>query len=149
MCSSEVGVHLILAPVVLSAHLCVHPGVDDAYYGMHDSLMQEDLAGKLVLLQPPIDQTPLVRQMAVRRACLDGLFQEERLSPIPTRRPGPLGISESNLHPHVITNGGLISPQSETQTSISPPPADRSSDGLRQIDPSKVCGSYFYSRQGC
>ncbi|KAM5534271.1 hypothetical protein V8D89_011999 [Ganoderma adspersum] len=112
-------------------------GVDDAYYGMYDSLMQEDLAGKLVLLQPPVDQSPFVRQMAVRRARFDGLFLEERLSPIPMRRPGPLGISESNLHSHVITNGGLISPQSETQTSISPPPMDRSPDGLRQIDPSK------------
>ncbi|EJF56603.1 hypothetical protein DICSQDRAFT_183737 [Dichomitus squalens LYAD-421 SS1] len=114
-------------------------GIDDTYFPMYESLMQEDLAGKLVLLQPPMKPTPLVRQMAVRNIRFEGLFSEESLSPIPMRRPGPglLGISESNLHPHVITNGGLISPQSETQGSISPPPANRTPEGFKHIDPSK------------
>ena len=126
--------------MVLSALADSRLGVDDTYFSMYESLLQEDLTGKLVLLQPPMNPTPLVRQMAVRNIRFEGLFSEERICPIPVRRPGPgpLGISETNLHPHVITNGGLISPQSETQGSISPPPAHRTPEGFKHIDPSKV-----------
>lgn len=104
---------------------------------MYDSLEHEDLSGKLVLVQPSL----VARQMAVRTMFLDGMFMDERVHPIPIRRPGPLmGIAESGKNVGVITNGGLISPQSESQNSMpTPPPVNRSPDGgLKQIDPSKV-----------
>ena len=108
---------------------------------MYSGLEKEELAGKLVLLQPPNDASPAVRQMAVRSLRLDGLFMEEKLTPFAVRRPvSLLGIAESALNPNVVTNGGLISPQSEGQGSMrpTPPPANRSPDNLKMIDPSKV-----------
>ena len=115
-------------------------GVDDGYVPMYNSLVEEDLAGKLVLIQCPHDSSLAVRQMAVRSIYLDGLFMEERIYPQPIGRPGPLiGLSEANMNGSVVTNGGLISPQSESQGSMpTPPPANRSPDSFKQIDPSKV-----------
>ena len=107
---------------------------------MYESLEQEDLSGKLVLVQP----SQAARHMAVRSMRFDGMFMEEKVNHITIRRPGPLmGIAEAGTHAGIITNGGLISPQSESQNSITPPPVNRSPDGnLKQIDPSKVCPVY-------
>ncbi|KAI0775970.1 hypothetical protein BD413DRAFT_257475 [Trametes elegans] len=112
-------------------------GVGDTYLAMYDSLEKEDLSGKLVLMQPPADLSPAMRRMSARFIRLDGLFLSERVSPWMNRRPGPLlGISDNSSG--VITNGGLISPQSETQTSVpTPPPSNQSSEQYRTIDPSK------------
>ncbi|RDX53944.1 hypothetical protein OH76DRAFT_1167444 [Lentinus brumalis] len=115
-------------------------GISDAYLPMYNSLEKEDFAGKLVLLQPPSDASSSVRQMAVKSLQLDGLFMEERLNQLHGRRPGPLlGISEPAMNSNVVTNGGLISPQSEGQGSMgpTPPPANRSPDNFKHIDPSK------------
>ncbi|KAI0720265.1 hypothetical protein C8T65DRAFT_8635 [Cerioporus squamosus] len=115
-------------------------GINDAYLSMYSSLEKEELVGKLVLLQPSSDASPAVQQMAVKSLRIDGLFMEERLSQLSGRRPGPLfGISEPALNPNVVTNGGLISPQSEGQGSMgpTPPPANRSPDNLKLIDQSK------------
>ncbi|KAI0638328.1 hypothetical protein C8Q77DRAFT_1090587 [Trametes polyzona] len=113
-------------------------GVDDAYLAMYDSLEKEDLVGKLVLMQPPQDTSFSMRRMSARSLHFDGLFMAEKVRPWMARRPGPLlGISDSNSS--VITNGGLISPQSsESQVSLpTPPPRNLSAEGLRTIDPTK------------
>ncbi|RPD67017.1 hypothetical protein L227DRAFT_11412 [Lentinus tigrinus ALCF2SS1-6] len=115
-------------------------GIDDAYLSMYSSLEKEELVGKLVLVQPPSDASPAIRQMVAKSLQLDGLFMEERLTPLSARRPCPLlGLTEPALNPNVVTNGGLISPQSEGQGSMgpTPPPANRSPDHFRLIDPSK------------
>ena len=103
---------------------------------MYELLEQESLAGKLVLVQP----THAAQNMAVRATHLPGMFME-KMNHVPIRRPGPLiGLSDSSRGIGVVTNGGLISPQSESQKSMStPPPSNGSPDGLKQIDPSKVC----------
>ncbi|KAI0774414.1 hypothetical protein C8Q74DRAFT_1368893 [Fomes fomentarius] len=115
-------------------------GIDDSYLNMYGNLEEEDLAGKLVLLQVPKDSSPAVRHMAVRSIHLDGLFMEERLGPGPIA-PGPLtAYSDSNMGMGMglVTNSGLISPQSESQGSMpTPPPAHRSPDHFKQVDPSK------------
>ena len=102
---------------------------------MYEGLEQEDLTGKLVLVQP----LHSARHMAVRSIRLDGMFMDEKVNQVPIRRPGPLvGIAEMNAG-GVVTNGGLISPQSESQKSMStPPPTNGSPDNLKYIDPSKV-----------
>ncbi len=131
------------------------PGISDAYLPMYNSLEKEDFAGKLVLLQPPSDASSSVRQMAVKSLQLDGLFMEERLNQLHGRRPGPLlGISEPAMNSNVVTNGGLISPQSEGQGSMgpTPPPANRSPDNFKHIDPSKVgvsitCAHYWQAHK--
>ncbi|KAI0832571.1 hypothetical protein BC628DRAFT_1347344 [Trametes gibbosa] len=112
-------------------------GVDDTYLAMYDGLEKEDLVGKLVLMQPPNEMSPDTRRMAARSLRFDGLFMSEKVTPWMTRRPGPLlGISDSSSG--VVTNGGLISPQSESQSSMStPPPRNLSSEGRRAIDPTK------------
>ncbi|KAH9943309.1 uncharacterized protein BXZ73DRAFT_97356 [Epithele typhae] len=112
-------------------------GIDESYFSMVDTLERDDLTGKLVLVQPPL----VARHLAVRPIHLEGLFREEKMNAIPIRRPGPLiGLSEAgiNVNMGVVTNGGLISPRSESQKSMpSPPPSHGSPDGLKQIDPSK------------
>ena len=120
-------------------------GIDDTYQTMYSSLEQEDLTGKLVFVHPPSYPSPIVRQMAVRSVQSPDLFIKDILSPVATRRPGHLvGIPEPSVNSSVITNGGLISPQSESQVSTlpSPPPVNRSPESLRHIDPTKV--SFVY-----
>lgn len=113
-------------------------GVDDTYLAMYDGLEKDDLVGKLVLMQPPNEMSPAVRRMSARTLRIDGLFMTEKVNPWAARRPGPLfGLAEG--HSSVVTNGGLISPQSESQSSGStPPPRHSSSEGLRYIDATKV-----------
>ncbi|KAI0677403.1 hypothetical protein C8Q78DRAFT_1065958 [Trametes maxima] len=116
-------------------------GIDDTYLTMCDDLEKEDLSGKLVVMQPPNELSPTMRRISARSIRFDGLFMSERVTTWPPRRLAPLlGISDSN--PGVITNGGLISPQSESQGSLSTPPphsqSSASSDYLKPIDPSKV-----------
>lgn len=105
---------------------------------MYDGLEKDDLVGKLVLMQPPNEVSPAVRRMSARTLRIDGLFMMEKVNPWAARRPGPLfGLADG--HSSVVTNGGLISPQSESQSSGStPPPRHSSSEGLRYIDATKV-----------
>ncbi|KAH9850729.1 hypothetical protein C2E23DRAFT_887074 [Lenzites betulinus] len=112
-------------------------GVDDTYLTMCDALEKENLVGKLVLMQPPNELSPAMRRMAARSLRFEELFMSEKVTPWMLRRPGPLlGISDSSSG--VVTNGGLISPQSESQSSMStPPPRNSSSEGPRFIDPTK------------
>ncbi|KAL1944302.1 hypothetical protein VTO73DRAFT_3487 [Trametes versicolor] len=112
-------------------------GVDDTYLAMYDGLEKDDLVGKLVLMQPPNEMSPAVRRMSARTLRIDGLFMTEKVNPWAARRPGPLfGLADG--HSSVVTNGGLISPQSESQSSGStPPPRHSSSEGLRYIDATK------------
>lgn len=133
--SSEVSTTLLVCP---RRHIELPTGVDDTYLAMYDWLEKEDLVGKLVLMQPPNETSPAVRRMSARTLRIDGLFMAEKVSPWVARRPGPLfGIADGTSS--VVTNGGLISPQSESQSSMStPPPRNLSSEGLRMIDPTKV-----------
>ncbi|KAI9000874.1 hypothetical protein BD414DRAFT_15154 [Trametes punicea] len=111
-------------------------GMDEAYLTTWDSLANEDLAGRLVLVQPPNNPFPAMRRMPARSLRCDGLFVAERVNPWMSRRPGPLfGLSDSALG--VVTNGGLISPQSESQASMTTPPPQNLSERLKPIDPSK------------
>ncbi|KAI0650592.1 hypothetical protein C8Q79DRAFT_998404 [Trametes meyenii] len=117
-------------------------GIDDTYVTMCDALEKQDLSEKLVVMQPPNELSPTMRRISSRSIRFDGLFMSERVTVWPPRRPGPLlGISDSN--PGVVTNGGLISPQSESQGSLStPPPHSQSSASgseyiLKPIDPTK------------
>ncbi|CDO76545.1 hypothetical protein BN946_scf184982.g4 [Trametes cinnabarina] len=110
-------------------------GVDEVYLNMHNSLAKADLARKLVLLQPPAELSPVMYRMSARSLRFDGLFMKENVNPWMSRRPGPLLADSSS---GVVTNGGLISPQSESQTSmITPPPQSHSFGGPRPIDPTK------------
>ncbi|KAI9056541.1 hypothetical protein FKP32DRAFT_1682478 [Trametes sanguinea] len=112
-------------------------GVDEAYLAMYDGLEKEDLASKLVLLQPPAELSPSMRRMSARSLRFDGLFMTERVNPWMSRRPGPLlGLADNSSG--VVTNGGLISPQSESQASMTtPPPQAQTFGGPRAIDPTK------------
>lgn len=137
--------HRLLPPLIVG-----QSGIDDGYLNMYGNLEEEDLAGKLVLLQVPKESSPAVRHMAVRSIHLDGLFMEERLGPGPIARPGPLtAYSDSNMGMGMglVTNSGLISPQSESQGSMpTPPPAHRSPDHFKQVDPSKVSTPSGFAR---
>ncbi|KAI0352980.1 hypothetical protein OH77DRAFT_1407962 [Trametes cingulata] len=113
-------------------------GVDDAYLAMYEGIEKEDLTAKLVLMQPSTEFSSAMLRMSARSIRFDSLFMTEKVtSPWMARRPGPiLGICGSNSS--VVTNGGLISPQSETQASMpTPPPQNQSPEYLRPIDPTK------------
>ncbi|KAI0660844.1 hypothetical protein C8Q70DRAFT_747935 [Cubamyces menziesii] len=112
-------------------------GIDEAYLAMYDALDKEDLVQKLVLMEPPSDSFPVIHRMSARTTRFDGLFMAEKVTPWLARRPGPLlGISEASSG--VVTNGGLISPQSESQGSMyATPPPNGSSEYLKPIDPTK------------
>ncbi|KAI0750948.1 hypothetical protein C8Q80DRAFT_1268254 [Daedaleopsis nitida] len=114
-------------------------GIDGNYMAMYNSLEQEDLAGKLILLQPSNNPSPAMRQMGTRSLRLEGLFMEERLSPLPIARPGPLvGIPDACMGMNGVPSNGLISPQSESQCSMpTPPPGNRTPENPRMVDPSK------------
>lgn len=115
-------------------------GIDEAYLAMYDALDKEDLVQKLVLMEPPSDSFPVIHRMSARTTRFDGLFMAEKVTAWLARRPGPLlGISEASSG--VVTNGGLISPQSESQGSMyATPPPNGSSEYLKPIDPTKVSG---------
>ncbi|OBZ76776.1 hypothetical protein A0H81_03973 [Grifola frondosa] len=104
-------------------------GSDDSYTSTLATLEKEELLGKLVLMQGSSEPTEDIRQLPVPFMQVDGLFMSERPAYVP-RRPGPLiGLNNAN----VVTNGGLISPQSETQSTV--PTAARGVP--RPIDPTK------------
>lgn len=102
------------------------------------SLGQEELLGKLVLLQGSFEPSAELHQLALPSIRVEGLFASD-LSPVLSKRSGPVPpgllplLAPSNS---VITNGGLISPQSETYSHLAGSP--RVVTAGKPIDPSKV-----------
>lgn len=97
------------------------------------TLGSEELLGKLVLLQGSNELCPELRQLSLPSIPVSGLFMSQKL-PHSIRPPGPIQLPPPGLGT-VTTNGGLISPQSETH-STSTGTAPRG--GGKLIDPTKV-----------
>ena len=109
-----------------------------SYTSVLSSLAQEELLGKLVLLQGCWEPSAELNQLALRSFRVEGLFASD-LSPVLARRAGlvppgllPLPAPSSS----VTTTGGLISPQSETYSHVGGSP--RVGTAGRPIDPTKV-----------
>ncbi|KAI0091897.1 hypothetical protein BDY19DRAFT_884720 [Irpex rosettiformis] len=97
-------------------------GRGNTYASTLNSLGQEELLGKLVLLQGSFEPSAELHQLALPSIRVEGLFMSE-LPPGLARRagtlpPGPLALPAPSTS--VTTNGGLISPQSETHPVASP-----------------------------
>ena len=107
-------------------------GHDNSYMSTLSSLNREELLGKLVFLQGYNEPSPEMLQLALPSIQVDGLFLPEKPSLL--RRPGPLAIT--SVMGSVTTTGGLISPQSETQSIAGPP--NRLGTSGKPIDPTKV-----------
>ncbi|GBE79330.1 hypothetical protein SCP_0205280 [Sparassis crispa] len=104
---------------------------DDSYISTFKALESEELTGKLVIFQVGTQTAEEVQQFAVPSMQVDGLFMiREALQW--QRRPGPIPLT--GLSSTVTTNGGLISPQSETQSSTTAPMRT----ACRPIDPTKA-----------
>jgi len=104
-------------------------GDDDTYVPMLEGIEKEKLTGKLVLLEGGRDFRNGLQQFALPSMRVEELFMPPGVSQA-QQRPGPIPLAGFN---NITTVGGLISPQSETQTSPSvPPPAA----GI-PIDPTK------------
>ena len=113
-------------------------GRGSSYTSTFNSLSQEELLGKLVLLEGCWEPSAELHQLALPSIRVGGLFASD-LSPILARRsgpipPGPLPLPAPSSS--VTTNGGLISPQSETYSYAGGSPRVRTAG--KPIDPTKV-----------
>lgn len=100
------------------------------------SLAKEELLGKLVFLKGYNEPSADLLQLALPSIQVDNLFLADKPAHIP-RRSGPPGfLVFPGVTSTVTTNGGLISPQSETHSIIGPP--HRPGTGGQPIDPTKV-----------
>lgn len=105
---------------------------DVSYLSTLTDLENEELLGKVVVLQGCDEPPEEWRQLALPFMQTEGLFMTHKPFPSPQRRPGPVHLV--GLNHNVTTTGGLISPQSETEPSVS-----QSSQGPgKPIDPTKV-----------
>ena len=89
-------------------------GFDGAYMSTMAALGKEELLGKLVLLQGSHEPCPEFRQLSLPSIPVTGLFMSQKLPHNP-KPPGPIHLPPPGLGT-VTTNGGLISPQSETHS---------------------------------
>ncbi|KAI0347349.1 hypothetical protein BDW22DRAFT_1351768 [Trametopsis cervina] len=99
-------------------------GHGSLYASTLHALNQEELLGKVVLLQGSVEPSGELHQLALPSIRVEGVFLPD-LSPMLTRRsgmllPGPLPMPVSSTS--VTTNGGLISPQSETYSHLAGSP---------------------------
>ncbi|KAI0693810.1 hypothetical protein BC835DRAFT_1352270 [Cytidiella melzeri] len=113
-------------------------GRGNPYSSTLSSLGQEELLGKLVLLQGSAEPSAELHQLALPSIRVEGLFASD-LSPGVIRRsgliaPGPLPLPAPSTS--VTTNGGLISPQSETYLHLAGSPRGVGT-AVRPIDPTK------------
>lgn len=100
------------------------------------SLGQEELLGKLVLLQGSSEPSAELHQLALPSIRVEGLFASD-LPPLLARRllpPGPIHLPTPSAS--ATSNGGLISPQSETYSYLGGSPGVGTAG--RPIDPTKV-----------
>jgi hypothetical protein len=99
------------------------------------TLENEQLLGKLVILQGYNDAQNELQALSLSYLKVDGLFMTHKLASL-ARKPTPLNMTPFNA---VTTNGGLISPQSSPR-----PPG-------RLIDLSLVCNIFhcpLFSTEG-
>lgn len=120
---------------------CYIPGGhDNAYMSTLSSLAKEELLGKLVFLQGYNELSAEMLQMALPSIQVDGLFLSEKPPSVPRRSgaPGPLAFPSATGS--ITTNGGLISPQSETYSITGH--IHRAGTSGKPIDPTKVRRSH-------
>ena len=100
------------------------------------SLAKEELLGKLVFLQGYNEMSPEMLQLTLPSIKVEGLFLADKPAHM-LRRPGPPGpLVLPGVTSTVTTNGGLISPQSETHSIVGAP--HRPGTAGQPIDPTKV-----------
>lgn len=115
-------------------------GYDASYLDTYAGLDRDQLLGKLALLRGPVDPVDDIQDLAIPVVSVQGLFELHKLPSIESTRPGPISLPAPGRG-NIITNGGLISPQSESRFS-------RTSDTVRPgvtgklIDPTKVRRHY-------
>jgi len=110
-------------------------GCDNSYVASLRALEHEELLGKVVVLHGANGPAEEIRQLAVPFMQIEGLFMPSSPSLYVQRRPGP--VSLVGVNNSVTTHGGLISPQSETQSSASTSTQAIAETGGRSIDPTK------------
>lgn len=115
-------------------------GYDSGYLDTYTSLNREELLGKLALLRGPVDPTDDVQGLAIPDISVQGLFELHKLPGVDSKRPGPISLPTPGLG-SITTNGGLISPQSESHFSRTSEPSRPVGAG-KLIDPTKV-GRHF------
>ncbi|KAJ3550976.1 hypothetical protein NM688_g4956 [Phlebia brevispora] len=117
-------------------------GHDNAYMSTLSSLGKEELLGKLVFLQGYNEPSAELLQLSLPSIRVDGLFLSDKPPQMPRRSgpPGPLALP--GVTSTVTTNGGLISPQSETHSITGPP--HRPGTAGKPIDPTKPGCKYSH-----
>ncbi|PCH41297.1 hypothetical protein WOLCODRAFT_89178 [Wolfiporia cocos MD-104 SS10] len=118
-------------------------GNDSGYTSTLTSLEKDEYLGKVVMLQGSDDVPEELQQLPMSVMQIEGLFMTQAPA-FPVRRPGPIPLV--GLHHNVTTHGGLISPQSETQSTASTTISRSTSNGSKSIDSSKIpppCNEFY------
>ncbi|OCH90721.1 hypothetical protein OBBRIDRAFT_583390 [Obba rivulosa] len=105
-------------------------GPDSIYASILLPLQEEELLGKLVVMQGGAEPSEELRQMALPLMLTQDLFMAQSDIRV-SRRPGPMPMP--GVNGGFTTNGGLMSPQSENQSTT---PTTTRVIG-RPVDPSK------------
>ncbi|CCM04847.1 uncharacterized protein FIBRA_07040 [Fibroporia radiculosa] len=108
-----------------------------AYLSTLTAIYKKELLGKVVVLQGRERLSGDFDHLPMHCLSIEGLF-EPRLSAYVQKRPGPIPFTDVNRN--VTTHGGLISPQSESQstTPSSSTQTRYTNNGTQPIDPTKV-----------
>ncbi|CAL1701468.1 unnamed protein product [Somion occarium] len=109
-------------------------GYDSEYLATFNSLNEEELMGKLALLKGPNDPADDIQQLALPVIAVEDLFELHKL-PSADKRPGPISLPPPGMG-SITTNGGLISPQSESHFSRASDPS-KTTRNLKLIDATK------------
>lgn len=97
-----------------------------------NELGKEELLGKLVLLQ---GHGEVPQQLTIPSIQVEDIFMSQKPPQTgPRSAPGPISLPPPNLT-HLTTTGGLISPESETHSTVTNPQSQ--DGGGRLIDPTK------------
>ncbi|TCD66944.1 hypothetical protein EIP91_000722 [Steccherinum ochraceum] len=120
-------------PQTLRVFLC--GGRDGDYLSILNELGKEELLGKLVLLLGHTEPSKDFLQFALPSIPAEDIFMPRKQQVIcPRPVPGPITLPTPNMS-HLTTTGGLISPESETHSSLT---SSQSQDSVgRLIDPTK------------
>lgn len=101
-----------------------------------NELGKEELLGKLVLLQGHSAPSADFLQFTIPSIHVEDIFMSQKPPQTgPRPAPGPITLPPQNLT-NLITTGGLISPESETHSTVTNPQSQDGSGKL--IDPTKV-----------
>ncbi|EED80771.1 predicted protein [Postia placenta Mad-698-R] len=109
----------------------IKDGHDGTYTSTLMALEKEELLGKVILLHGGNVPPEILQQLPVHIMPVDGLFMLHAPSYV-QRRPGPIPLT--GLKHNVTTHGGLISPESETYSTIA---TARKANGTKPIDSTK------------